>query len=500
VSHASKLLLLSCLACAFACTVPTIDELEATRPTGCNSDHKCPSDSVCFENRCIRTADLGCIPGERLACGTAEGTCSQGSRLCGAEGTYGACEGEVGPSFEMCDGEDNDCDGTPDNWDPLQLSGSHQPGSSVAAIAVDRSSVGKPNTLLVVTVEAGSLLIRTRTADGVLSPAVKLSPTGPDSTFHSPTLVADKDAVALAWVERTFVVGSGRPASHSVYVTMLNGEGKPTSASPFRVPYGSTQPDLKNLTIAMNRNTILVLVTTVGPDPSGSGPRHELWAATVTRSFQASTLPQPVANPRDNFGPHATANGTSELFLVACDDGGTRKVITIGRGGMPELTSPVSLDLDASTHSPFLSPTENSSTNFTLHYVRIKENSGVTTSEFSTLVYTAGSGSILAGSRSHSERIERMRMAARPGERKPSLSLWVSREAVSGKRFLSIAAISPSGLVELVRPRSVGPAPHFGEELVLMPDSSRYVFYHHTPSPAPPAGVSQLYVQPFCGL
>lgn len=505
MSHASKLLLLSWLACAFACTVPTIDELEAERPAGCNTDHKCPSDSVCFENRCIRTADLGCIPGTRVVCGTEEGMCVQGSRLCGADGTYGGCEGEVSPAVEVCDGQDNDCDGTTDRWALLQLSSNHDFGASVAAIAVDRSSVSKPHTLLVVTVEGGSLLLRTRTADGVVSSTEKFTPPGPDISYQSPTLVADGDTVALAWVERTQVIGSGKPASHQVYVAMLNGEGKRTSTPPLRIPYGSTQPELKNLTIAMNRAAILVLVTTVGPpDTSSPGPKHELWAVTVARSLQANTLslPNPLANPRDNFGPHATVTGTSDQFLVTYDEMGVRKVNTVSSGGAPGL-SPVSLvALDEFTHSPFLSPVEGSKSNFILYYVKNNGGLDARTSDFSSVSYTDGTVQLPARLETHPERIERMRMAARPGVRKPALALWATKEPISGKRFLYLVALSPAGLVAQVKSRPVLPDPDFGEELVLMPDDSRYLFFHHsTALLAPPVSVtSEVYVQPFCGL
>jgi len=43
------------------------------------------------------------------------GECAEGAYVCANDGTGVVCEGEVGPIDEVCDGKDNDCDGTPDN-------------------------------------------------------------------------------------------------------------------------------------------------------------------------------------------------------------------------------------------------------------------------------------------------------------------------------------------------------------------------------------------------
>lgn len=65
-----------------------------------------------------------CEPGTSESCyGGAMGTegvgpCSAGTRTCSADGTWGACEGEVLPGDETCNGQDDDCDGTIDNGNP----------------------------------------------------------------------------------------------------------------------------------------------------------------------------------------------------------------------------------------------------------------------------------------------------------------------------------------------------------------------------------------------
>ncbi|MFN3199400.1 MAG: MopE-related protein [Bradymonadia bacterium] len=85
-----------------------------------------PSLEICdgVDNDCNGVIDDGvdcnCEPGERRACyGGPEGTegvglCQAGTQVCQPQGGFGPCEAQITPQAELCDGEDNDCDGQAD--------------------------------------------------------------------------------------------------------------------------------------------------------------------------------------------------------------------------------------------------------------------------------------------------------------------------------------------------------------------------------------------------
>jgi parallel beta-helix repeat protein len=77
-----------------------------------------PAQEVCDgkDNNCDGQTDEGCTctPGTQQPCGSDTGECKKGKQTCDSSGKWGACVGEVLPATETCDGKDNNCDGTID--------------------------------------------------------------------------------------------------------------------------------------------------------------------------------------------------------------------------------------------------------------------------------------------------------------------------------------------------------------------------------------------------
>jgi hypothetical protein len=69
-----------------------------------------------LDNDCDGQIDEGCActTGSTRPCGTDIGECTAGTQTC-TSGQWGVCIGGVNATAELCDGRDNDCDGTIDN-------------------------------------------------------------------------------------------------------------------------------------------------------------------------------------------------------------------------------------------------------------------------------------------------------------------------------------------------------------------------------------------------
>ncbi|MCC7535727.1 MAG: hypothetical protein IT379_05920 [Deltaproteobacteria bacterium] len=78
-----------------------------------------PAEDVCECTHGLGSRD--CTPGTSRSCfgGTdaqrGEGTCAPGTQICDERGAFGACLGGLDPADEVCNGADDDCDGTIDD-------------------------------------------------------------------------------------------------------------------------------------------------------------------------------------------------------------------------------------------------------------------------------------------------------------------------------------------------------------------------------------------------
>jgi hypothetical protein len=505
VSHASKLLLLSCLACAFACSVPSIEDLNDKRPIErCSEEHKtCPPGSLCIADRCTRLEDLACQPGTRVACGLDKGECSPGTQLCSADGLLGACEGAVAPVLEKCDNKDNDCDGVEDNWGgSVVLTREHDLSTPAAAVAVRRAPDGTQDMLLTLMAENGSLVASTLAPDGSWKPGKKF--THPQMSFKLPALVAQGDTVAAAWLGVRAPVGT-ESATYTVYLAMLNGSGAPTNDQVLEIPHGSTTAEPDQLKLAINRSHVLVLIKTP----------NESVVVTVSRNLDVGSRKGPFRLGKVHAGRwfHAMPGGLGDRFLVAYEDSYTSSTngfvinnnltATVSNDGV--ISVPYVINTKSSlSHSPFILPLQGDASEYSVYYA---ENGFDTASPKASRISFTRCGAIgcdtpLSFARFEHE-VVRMHLAVPPGAPKPEMALFRWQDArLDPPSLTAVTFTDKSEWRTELRPQG---QPPFFESLVVMPDSTRYLIYNQPPPP--PSSVSSLavgfavteaHVLPFC--
>ncbi len=107
------------------------------------------------DNNCDGTVDEGCdcLPGATQPCFSGDpalvgtGLCAEGTATCDDAGKWGiACDGEVLPVTEVCNGDDDDCDGVADNG-----FGDETCGDGVCQVTIASCEDGLPQTCVPLT-------------------------------------------------------------------------------------------------------------------------------------------------------------------------------------------------------------------------------------------------------------------------------------------------------------------------------------------------------------
>ena len=257
-----------------------------------------PSPELCdgsVDESCDGAVDEGCLctNGQTRSCGTDVGQCVAGTETCDLSGSWGSCSGSVGPSAEICNGLDDNCDGN-----------------------IDEGGVCRPPTLMC----PGD-------ASTVVGSAVTLSGMGSDP---------DGGSVSFAWSVVTRPTGSSAmPASPMAATTLFtpdaagsytlrlcvtDDEGEMAcctttvmASSPCTPP---TAPVLTVCPTSWDRRPVVQF------DPLPAGVFYELYQDAAGAPYDVvSTAGQNYHRPASELGVGSAPPGTStSLYARACLD------------------------------------------------------------------------------------------------------------------------------------------------------------------------------------
>ncbi|MFT5354708.1 MAG: hypothetical protein ACI9KE_001916, partial [Polyangiales bacterium] len=183
---------------------------------------------------CSGAVDEGClclVDDPPRECGSSIGACSLGSQTCDASGTWGPCSGGVGPTPEVCNSVDDDCDGVID-------------GSCSGPPRIDIGSTDDPTAAgnYVVLAKAG---ITNATGSLLSGGNVGLSPAA-SSLITGFSLVPDvstefSTSIAVESPSRVFAANYGVPTPNNLTLAVLDMEAAYTDGA------SRPAPDFTNL-------------------------------------------------------------------------------------------------------------------------------------------------------------------------------------------------------------------------------------------------------------
>jgi hypothetical protein len=104
------------LLCLAGCQILSLSDVEKKNPSDCATSADCIEGWQCGGDGHCHLQSIGgmCNDGDMQSCGSTVGECKAGMQTCSG-GMFGTCMGGTGPSPEICDNKDNDCNNLVDD-------------------------------------------------------------------------------------------------------------------------------------------------------------------------------------------------------------------------------------------------------------------------------------------------------------------------------------------------------------------------------------------------